>query len=210
MWHSVGPRSSRQLRRAIGAVTLLVILQASSALAFDELDVPAHKRSRIGLHLLAIDAHAAVTSNPTRILFLDVRTTPEAELLGMPSQVDGNVPFFDYAAPFVWDDERAGLRLERNPHFVEAVDARRIAKSLGKSEPVILICRSGDRSAHAADVLENVGYTRVYTVVDGFEGDVAMDGPLAGKRAVNGWKLSRLPWSYPKSSAPLSLNNSGR
>jgi hypothetical protein len=33
-------------------------------------------------------------------------------------------------------------------------------------------------------------------VVDGFEGDTAKDGPNKGKRAVNGWKNSGLPWSY--------------
>jgi len=36
----------------------------------------------------------------------------------------------------------------------------------------------------------------VYTVVDGFEGDVAKEGPNAGKRVVNGWKNAGLPWSY--------------
>jgi hypothetical protein len=33
-------------------------------------------------------------------------------------------------------------------------------------------------------------------VVDGFEGDMAKDGPKAGQRVLNGWKNAGLPWSY--------------
>jgi rhodanese-related sulfurtransferase len=44
--------------------------------------------------------------------------------------------------------------------------------------------------------LSEAGFAQVYTVVDGFEGDVAKEGPNAGKRVVNGWKNAGLPWSY--------------
>ena len=58
------------------------------------------------------------------------------------------------------------------------------------------MCRSGKRSAKAADMLADAGYTKVYSVVDGYEGDKAKDGPDKGKRTVNGWKNSGLPWTY--------------
>ena len=61
---------------------------------------------------------------------------------------------------------------------------------------MILICRSGDRSARAADLLAKAGYTRVYSITEGFEGDAAKDGPKAGQRVVNGWKNAGLPWTY--------------
>ena len=61
---------------------------------------------------------------------------------------------------------------------------------------MLLICRSGDRSARAANLLSQLGYTSVYTVVDGFEGDAVAAGEKRGQRIVNGWKNAGLPWSY--------------
>ena len=66
-------------------------------------------------------------------------------------------------------------------------------KGLGKGDVVILICRSGDRSSRAINQqLADSGYTQVYSVVDGFEGDLSKDG----RRSVNGWKNAGLPWAY--------------
>ena len=47
-------------------------------------------------------------------------------------------------------------------------------------------------SASAANALANVGYTNVWSLVEGFEGDK----DSAGMRAVNGWRNAGLPWSY--------------
>jgi hypothetical protein len=72
-----------------------------------------------------------------------------------------------------------------------------------------LICRSGDRSAAASHLLAEAGFKNVYSVVDGFEGDLATDGPKAGQRAVNGWKNAGLPWSY-KSTRPRCITSTIR
>jgi hypothetical protein len=45
----------------------------------------------------------------------------------------------------------------------------------------------------------------VYTVIDGFEGDVGKDGPQAGQRVVNGWKNDGLPWTYKLDKDKLYL-----
>lgn len=58
------------------------------------------------------------------------------------------------------------------------------------------MCRSGDRSAKAADLLAKSGYTNVWSAIEGFEGDKAKDGPNKGKLTVNGWKNANLPWTY--------------
>ena len=52
-------------------------------------------------------------------------------------------------------------------------------------------------------LLARYGYTRVYSVVDGYEGDVAKDGPKAGQRAVNGWRVEGLPWRYKLSAGKV-------
>jgi rhodanese-related sulfurtransferase len=56
----------------------------------------------------------------------------------------------------------------------------------------VLICRSGERAARAADLLTDSGYKRVYSIVYGFEGELSEKG----RRNVNGWKVNGLPWSY--------------
>lgn len=70
------------------------------------------------------------------------------------------------------------------------------AAGLGKHDVVILMCRSGDRIACATNLLAQLGYTNVNTVVDGFEGDAATSGPKQGQRIINGWKNADLPWTY--------------
>jgi hypothetical protein len=51
-------------------------------------------------------------------------------------------------------------------------------------------------SAEIATLLTQLGYSTVFSVVDGFEGDVAASGQKQGQRVVNGWKNADLPWSY--------------
>jgi rhodanese-related sulfurtransferase len=54
------------------------------------------------------------------------------------------------------------------------------------------MCRSGGRSAAAANALAKAGYTNVWSLVEGFEGDK----DAAGKRTANGWRNAGLPWDY--------------
>ena len=58
-------------------------------------------------------------------------------------------------------------------------------------------CRSGGRSAMAANLLAQAGYKNVYNITDGIEGDTVNDPQslFNGQRMVNGWKNSGLPWT---------------
>jgi rhodanese-related sulfurtransferase len=64
---------------------------------------------------------------------------------------------------------------------------KRIAKP---NDRVLMICRSGNRSAVAVEMLARAGFKNAYTIVDGFEGDRNTDpsSPDYGERTVNGWK----------------------
>jgi rhodanese-related sulfurtransferase len=95
-----------------------------------------------------------------------------------------------------WDNAKSTFKLEPNPGFITEVRRRLEAKGLGPDDTVVLMCRSGDRSAAASNLLAEAGFKSVYSVVDGYEGDLAPEGPKAGQRAVNGWKNAGLPWSY--------------
>lgn len=179
------------------AVFLTAIAMATAtAHAFDAASVPPIKRTKVGLYLSAKEAASFVTKPGSKALFLDIRTPAEVMFVGMPTMADANVPYMvepDFPA---WDEAKAALKLEANSDFVSEVRRRLNAKSLGSDSSIVLICRSGDRSAAAANLLAEAGLTNVYSVVDGFEGDLAKDGPKAGQRAVNGWKNAGLPWSY--------------
>jgi rhodanese-related sulfurtransferase len=192
---SRGEDGEKQMRAFAGL--LVVLLMASGAAhAFDAAAVPEIKRTKLGMYLSSPEAAKFVDQNPSKALFLDVRTTAEVAFLGMAVQADANVPYMREPDFPVWDNAKATLKLEPNPDFIPEVRRRLAAKRLGPADTIVLICRSGDRSAAAANLLAEAGFKNVYSVVDGFEGDLAKDGPKAGQRAVNGWKNAGLPWSY--------------
>ncbi len=169
-------------RQALGAGTLL---PADS--------VPMKKHTRAALYVNARQAWAMKQAAPAEVVFLDIRSRAEAAYVGMPANADALVPYREHDDQMTdWDAERHTFGLRPNPGFVKDVTQVLQSKGLGKDARLVLICRSGDRSAKAADLLQAQGYSRVHSVVDGFEGD--LDGQ--GRREVNGWKNAGLPWTY--------------
>ncbi len=160
-----------------------------------ESSVPAAKRTTRGLYVTATDAHAMVSATPDKVLFIDVRTRGELQFIGMPTLVDAHVPFLIETSPPLWDDASATLKLAANPTFVEDVDRRLAQKGVTRDDPVVVICQGGQRAARAANALTQAGYKKVYTTIDGFEGDPVADGPRKGERLVNGWRNAGLPWT---------------
>lgn len=159
--------------------------------------LPEIKRSKQGLYLTPQQAYDMKKKDPTGVAFFDIRTRAEAMYVGWPGDADALVPYVEHAEIMgEWDDKRHMYQLEPNVDFVAELDRRVKDMGLGKDAPIILICRSGDRSAKAADRLQMSGYTRVYSIAEGFEGDAAKEGPRAGQRIVNGWKNNNLPWTY--------------
>ena len=175
---------------------VVVLLASTSAHAVDPASVPAPKRTKLGQYFSAQEAAGFLGNNASKALFLDVRTPAELMFVGVPTLVDANVPYMVQPDFPAWDDAKGTLKLESNSDFVSEVRRRMSEKGLGPDSTIVLICRSGDRSASAANLLADAGLKNVYSVIDGVEGDLAKDGPKAGQRAVNGWKNAGLPWSY--------------
>ena len=76
---------------------------------------------------------------------------------------------------------------EPNHRFVE-----QLAEAGPQPEaPVLFLCRSGHRSAAAAQVATAAGYQRAYNVAEGFEGDPDAHGH---RGTINGWKVAGLAW----------------
>ena len=183
--------------------TLFALFASQSAFAVDSADLPKKKRTKLELYMTPIDAYEFVTKKADKSLFLDVRTRTEVNFLGMPTNVDANVPYMVMNEWYAWDSKKNTFKMEVNSDFADKVAERLAEKGLSKNDPVILTCRSGSRSAKAADLLTGLGYTNVYTIVSGFEGDKVKDGPFKGQRIKNGWKNAGLPWTYKLQAAKM-------
>ncbi len=184
-------------------VTFLSVMNTINVLAVDKNEVPEYKQTRAGQYLSSKEAYEEIQTNENKILFLDVRTRAEVAVVGMPTVADANVPYMFMAKPMIWNDDWGGFKMTRNLNFLNAVKQRLEEKGLTQDDKVFLMCRSGGRSASAADLLSKAGFTNVYSVVDGFEGDKAKNG----KRILNGWKNSDLPWSYKLDKQKMYLTD---
>lgn len=174
------------------AAMVTTLLFSTSSFA----DVPEKKQTPQGLYLTAAEAYDFVQKNNKKTIFIDVRTRAEVDFLGMPTVADANIPYMLTGDWGDWDEKKKTFKLAPNSGFLPAVEELLKEKGLNKGSNIVVMCRSGDRSAKAANLLYQAGYKKVYSVVDGYEGDKAKDGPLKGQRVVNGWKNANLPWSY--------------
>jgi len=187
---------------------LALSIGLSSAIAGEWDNLAANKKTKAGLYMHTTDAYKHTTDNKDKTLFLDVRTKEEVQFLGMATVADANVPYMQNNDWFEWNDKGGNFKLVPNNAFGAEVERRLTAKGLTKNDTIIVMCRSGDRSSLAANILTDLGYKKVYSVVEGYEGDMAKDGPNKGRRMVNGWKNDGLPWSYDLDKAKMYGANS--
>ncbi len=116
---------------------------------------------------------AVLQNNPGAVL-IDVRTAIEHSFVGHPPK----------AIHVAWK-EFPGMQL--NNGFVEHVQQH----APDKSAPILLLCRSGQRSVDAAKALEAAGYQHLINILEGFE------GPLDEQKHrgnLGGWRFYGLPW----------------
>jgi rhodanese-related sulfurtransferase len=125
----------------------------------------------------------------------------------MPIGVDANIPFME-AGPGLAIDARTGLpAMDYNIRFLHRMDERLRAAGLRHGDPVVLLCRSGERSRLAAELMREHGYLQVFVVQGGFEGALA-----SGTEEGEGWKSAGLPWTaridpgWLYADAPASLH----
>lgn len=197
---------ARRLQRWIAVAAAFAALGAAGqALAVEAAGVPVSKQTTAGRYLDAREAYALKQKLGAKAFFVDVRTRYEVSYVGMPTSADANIAYVEHPDDAPWDDKAGRFKLEVNSDFGAELGRRMAAMGLGKDDVVIAMCRSGDRSARAASLLTQLGYTQVFSVVDGFEGDVATSGPKQGQRVVNGWKNADLPWSYKLDKARMTL-----
>jgi len=187
----------KSLKHILTLIIAMAVLSAFSnaAIAEDWSTLDKKKQSKLGLYMTAEQAYKKTMANMDNILFVDIRTPSELNYLGTATVMDVHIPavFMDTTA---WNDKKHRYKRAENKNFVAEMNKALKKKGLSKNDTVILMCRSGKRSATAANILADNGYTKVYTVVDGYEGDKLKEGKNKGKRMKNGWKNAGLPWTY--------------
>ena len=118
-----------------------------------------------------VDAWALVQAGIARLV--DVRTAEERKFVG-------HVPGSLHVA---W---ATGTSLTRNPRFTRELESK-----VGKHDVVLLLCRSGKRSAAAAEAAAKAGFVNVFNVLEGFEGEL---DALNQRGHADGWRFHALPW----------------
>lgn len=104
---------------------------------------------------------------------------------GLKNLIAQGVPVYDIRRPEEWKQTGvvAGSRLltwvdgggRPNPHFLPEISA-----AVDKNAPVVLICRTGNRTDQLArELVEKHGFSKVYNVRDGIVRWVAENNPVA-------------------------------
>ncbi|MFA5494995.1 MAG: rhodanese-like domain-containing protein [Porticoccaceae bacterium] len=106
------------------------------------------------------------------VYLVDVRTAEERKFVGhVPNTV--HIPW------------QTGAALLKNPRFIRELELK-----LPREGAILFLCRSGKRSAAAAEAATKAGFPHVFNVSEGFEGD--LNGNQ--QRRQNGWRQRGLPW----------------
>jgi rhodanese-related sulfurtransferase len=79
-----------------------------------------------------------------------------------------------------------GLALQRNPRFVLDLESK-----VRRDQVLLLLSRSGGRSAAAAQALTEARFCNAFNVMGGFEGEL---DELQRRSSRGGWRFHRLPW----------------
>jgi rhodanese-related sulfurtransferase len=124
--------------------------------------------------LTPVEAQQVLELAPAARL-VDVRTRAEWELVGhVPETTLIEWAFYPGMKP--------------NPDFMAQLTAQIDRESL-----VMFLCRTGNRSHHAANLAAQAGYAESYNILEGFEGDT--DHVASQRGNLNGWRKAGLPWT---------------
>lgn len=156
----------------------------------DKLSIPKEKQTTLGLYVTSGEAYEMWQKDPANIKIIDVRTPEEFLFVGYPTMA-WKIPVAEQT--YIWDAEKGKYPMTILPDFVS-----RIKDVADPKDTIMLMCRSGGRSAIAVNMLADAGFTQAYQIVDGMEGDIVNDPTSLynGQRMKNGWKNSGCPWTY--------------
>ena len=178
------------MRKKLSLLAIVIIILSNwLPLSLAKTYLPPQKQTVLGLYVTAKAAYEMWLTDKNKIKILDVRTPEEYIFVGHAPMAH-NIPFhlFNYKMAV----RNKGPLMKVNPNFIVEV-----GRKFKTSDTIVVICRSGNRSAAAVNALASAGFKIAYSVTDGFEGDRVKDpsSPNHGKRFKNGWRNSGIPWT---------------
>jgi rhodanese-related sulfurtransferase len=184
-------------------VILSFMVTASAGEEATKPDLPKGKQTSLGLYVTAAEAYDKWLAAPDVVKVLDVRTLEEYIYVGH-APMAWNIPLATQTHE--WDADKGYFAYQPNLDFLSQV--KEVA---APTDTILVMCRSGGRSAMAVNLLAENGFTNVYQITDGMEGDAVKDpeSPVKGQRLVNGWKNSGAPWTYEPDLERIKLANGG-
>jgi len=115
-------------------------------------------------------------------ILIDVRSSIEYDYVGHPINAI-HIPVKEAPDCEIRDDFIGNVRSELKKKFPDIKNVSEIH--------ILLLCRSGQRSGQAAQMLELEGYKNIINIMDGFEGDKDANNH---RSVMNGWRFNNLPW----------------
>ena len=154
-----------------------------------EATLPKAKQTVLGLYVTAKEAYEKWKAQPDKVKIIDVRTPEEYLFVGHPTMA-WKIPVA--VQSYAWDAEKRHFPMTPLLDFVSRVQA--VAKP---DDTLLVMCRSGGRSAIAVNMLAKAGFTKAYNVIDGMEGDANADSDQVAQAQPlrDGWKNSGCPWT---------------
>ncbi len=160
--------------------------------------LPEGKKTVLGLYVTSKEAYEKWQAAPDQVKIIDVRTPEELLFVGSP-EMAWRIPVATQS--YEWDAERKQFPMKPLLDFVARVQT--IAQP---DDTLMVMCRSGGRSAIAANMLAKAGFTHVYNIIDGMEGDANGDSASVSQ---GGWKNSGCPWTKKLTPDRMVLPKAG-
>jgi rhodanese-related sulfurtransferase len=127
-------------------------------------ELPKHKQTVLGLYVTAKEAYEKWRADPEKVKILDVRTPEEYIFVGH-AEMAWNIPLAFQT--YDWDSTKQHFAIEPNPEFVSHVK-----EQFTVEDTLLVICRSGGRSAMAVNFLAKAGFKNAFNIIEGMEGDL--------------------------------------
>jgi len=176
-------------RKLFPLAIVILMLLGWLPLSLAQSSIPKQKQTVLGLYVTAKEAYKMWLTDKNKIKILDVRTPEEYIFVGHAPMAH-NIPIqlFNYEMAV----RNKGPLMKANSNFINEV-----GRKFKTSDTILVICRSGNRSAAAVNAMASAGFKIAYSVTDGFEGDRVKDpsSSFYGKRFKNGWRNSGIPWT---------------
>ncbi len=102
-----------------------------------------------------------------------IREVTPREVLDMLN-ANANVVYLDVREPNEWNLGH----LPNAVHIPRGNLESNIEARVGREETIVIYCARGNRSALAADTLQQMGYENVSSMAEGWGGWIAVEGPV--------------------------------